>query len=286
MSIVEVLLLNSEIDVNKIVGGENALLAATEAGHYSIVKILLGHPDIDINISKIGNTGSALFVASEIGHSQIAKELLLKPQIEVNNRYGTKGKTALTMALQNDYLNVVKVLLRCPKTNLHITELDTSQSHNDSVYSIRKTLLKSENTCCLNKNMGLIKAAVSGNYRAIKGLGQCPDVDVNTIDAKGRTPLYIASWFGHAKATEELLKLENIEFNKGRRLDGLTPISIASQKGHSQIMNILTNHSYINDYVVNNGWKSDEWTFQYGGYKFVIDAKTEETNTSNDCYRG
>ena len=86
--------------------------------------------------------------------------------------------------------------------------------------------MKIEHTCCVNVNEGLIIAAITGDHRAIRGLGQCPNADINTIDAKGRTPLYLASLLGHAKATEEILNQENVSFNKGREIDGLTPFSV------------------------------------------------------------
>ena len=285
--IVETLLLDSKIDINRIVNGETALLAATEEGHAEAVRILLLHPDIDTNIGKRGNAGSALFIASEIGHSGIVQDLLLQPQIDVNNRYGIESMTALAMASMKGYLNVVKLLLRCPKTQFNINEMDIFEGQDDSGLSYRNTLLKSKHTCCLNKNAGLLKAAISGDHRAIKGLGQCPNADINTVDAKGRTPLYLTSLFGHAKATEELLKQENIDFNKGRRIDGLTPFSIASLKVHVQIMRILIQHSYKNDLDIDNGWLRDVWTITNTGYDLEqYTTATKIYPTSNNLTTG
>ena len=285
--IVETLLLDSKIDLNRIVNGETALLAATEEGHAEAVRILLLHPDIDTNIGKRGNAGSALFIASEIGHSGIVQDLLLQPQIDVNNRYGIESMTALAIASMKGYLNVVKLLLRCPKTQFNINEMDIFEGQDDSGLSYRNTLLKSKHTCCLNKNAGLLKAAISGDHRAIKGLGQCPNADINTVDVKGRTPLYLTSLFGHAKATEELLKQDNIDFNKGRRIDGLTPFSIASQKGHVQIMRILIQHFYKNDLDIDNGWLRDVWTITNTGYDLEqYTTATKIYPTSNNLTTG
>ena len=264
--IVETLLLDSRIDVNRMVNGENALLAATEEGHADIVKILLDHHDIDTNIDKSGNKGSALFIASESGNSKIVKDLLLQPQIEVNSRHKVERMTPLIMASRKGYLNVVKMLLRCSKTQVEIHELDIFEDLDDNGLSMRDILLKSKHTCCLSENKGLLKAAISGDYRALKGLGQCPKADINTVDAKGRTPLYLATWLGHEKATSELLNQRNVDFVKGRKLDGLTPLSIASQKGHGQIMKLLINHSNNqNNSDVDNSWQTDNWTKQNKG---------------------
>ena len=68
LKIVAVLLKDPDIDVNKIVGGESALLVSAEKGYIEIVKLLLSHGDIDTNINKRGNQGNALFLAATKGH--------------------------------------------------------------------------------------------------------------------------------------------------------------------------------------------------------------------------
>ena len=108
-------------------------------------------------------------------------------------------------------------------------------------------------------------AATSGDYRAIKGLGQCPNVDINTENGKGMTALYLASWIGRKEAVKELLDVANIDENKNVYLNGQTAYSIASEKGHFEIMKLLTHshnlymetHSHHID--VNKGWFLDSW---------------------------
>ena len=92
--------------------------------------------------------------------------------------------------------------MRCPKVKIENENSVVFERLHESILSIRSTLLKTKHTCCLNKNDGLLMAALTGDHKAIKGLGECPKADINTVDAKGRTPLYLASLFGHAKATE------------------------------------------------------------------------------------
>ena len=71
------------------------------------------------------------------------------------------------------------------------------------------------------------------NHRAMRGLAQCPEADLMTVDRRGRTPLYIASLKGHVEVVRVLLdKLLNIDVDEGRDRDGATPFSIASEKGH------------------------------------------------------
>ena len=120
----------------------------------------------------------------------------------------------------------------------------------------RPTLLEGEHTCCLDGNRELLRAATIGDYRAIRGLSQCPNVDINTDDGKGRTPLYYASWIGYKEAVKALLDVANIEGNKGIYFNGQTAFSIAAKKGHFDIMRLLIKSDNIN---VNKGWFHDRW---------------------------
>ena len=129
-------------------------------------------------------------------------------------------------------------------------------------------------------------AATKGDYRAIRGLWECPNADVNTIDAKGRTPLYLASLLGHVKATEEILNQENISYNRGRDIDGMTPFAIAAKKGHKEIMTLLTIYPNRKDEDVNKGWQSDEWTSQYGRNDFENAPTPKPTSSSTELLSG
>ena len=157
---------------------------------------------------------------------------------------------------------------------------------NKSISSIRNTLLKSRHTCCLKENKGLLTAAIVGDHRAIRGLGQCPDADINVVDSKGRTPLYLASLLGHVKAIEEILNLENISYNRGRDIDGMTPFAIAAKKGYKEIMTLLTNYPNKKDEDVNKGWQSDEWTSQYGRNDFENAPTPKPTSSSTELLSG
>ena len=162
------------------------------------------------------------------------------------------------------YLHIVKLLLRCPKTDVTkidgfgSTAQDNSRDNPDILLAFKKqpTLLLGAHTCCLDGNNELLRAAQSGNHRAIKGLGQCPNVDINTNDIKGRTSLYFASWRGHAKAVRELLNVPQIDVNKGRYLDGKSALSIAAEKGHFEVMRLLIHNNHVN---MNGGWFFDSW---------------------------
>ena len=263
--VVKVLLDDSRINVNQMVDGENALLAAGIIGNLQVVNLLLLHSDIDTNIVKQGNHGNALFFASKKGYSAIVKQLLVQPQIEVNGAFGEQQMTGLTAASAVGHLSVVKLFLRCTKTNVTQfdgsgeTALERGTKHVKEAIANQAVLLQSHHTCCLKVNKGLLRAARENDYRAIRGLAQCPEANINIGDKKGRTPLYLASMMGHTPAVAELLNQGSIDVNKGRSLDGESPFSIASEKGHFHVMSLLLGNKYAD---VNRGWNKHIWIWQ------------------------
>ena len=261
--IVQHLLQNNKIDVNRISNGENALIVAAEKGYTDVVSLLVDFPAIDININKRGSEGSALFLASTNGYSMIVEILLLQAQIEVNGVYGPEHSTSLITSSAKGFLSVIKLLLRCPKTDINLenlfgdTAFDVSGSAVKDAINMRDELLKETHTCCLNATKVLLKIAKIGDFRGIRGLARCPNADINEQDLKGRTGLYLASLMGHMDAVYEFLVLPNIDVNKELILTGETAYSIASKKSHFDVMKILSQHRNVD---VNKGWFRDFWT--------------------------
>ena len=108
-------------------------------------------------------------------------------------------------------------------TFIWIAQLDEKVWKNDTNQTLEVIETQSQyKSCCLNENEGFMDAALTDNYRAIKGLAQCPDADIN-YDGTRKTPLYIASFMGHAKTVDTILKQQKTKPNKGRTKDGKSP---------------------------------------------------------------
>ena len=76
---------------------------------------------------------------------------------------------------------------------------------------------KFSSSCCLHIKESLLKAALMGDFRGVRGLMLCPDANINSIDDRGRTPIYLASWMNHLRVVEVLLNGTNIDVNRGSK---------------------------------------------------------------------
>ena len=259
VSVVQLLLEDTRTDVNRVVNNVNALWDASNIGNTNSVKLLINHPKIDINQMNTRDKTTPLIIASKRGHRDIVELLLRHTQIEVN-RKDSYGDTALLKATWRSYLKIVKLFLRCSATIIpydYRNELEDS-GKKEIIEAIDwwATLAKMSATCCLNVNEDLITAANAGDFRAIRGLLLCPNSDINVVDNRGRTPLYLSAWKGHIQAVEVLLADSKNEVNQGTTSDGQTAFSIASQEGHLIVMKILLQDNRTD---ANVGWCGRSW---------------------------
>ena len=243
--------------------GQTPLNLAVMRGVDNLVQLFLFDQRIDVNKPNTGGKQNALLIASEMGHTNILKLILRHNQTFVNQHNANK-ETALQMALkkyekegQRKYFRIIKLLLRCPKTEL------IDQTYNgteiDQALELRALSMLFIPTCCLHVNESLLGSAWAGDFRAIRGLLQCPgsEWNVNMADNKGRTLLYIAAMMGHLEAVEVLLQNPDVDVNIGRRYNGGTAFSIASEKSHFDVMEALIIDEKS---IKSKGWCSDQWT--------------------------
>ena len=238
--------------------GMTPLNVAAREGFNDIAHILLSNPSIETNKYNGINGKTALMVASEEGKWELIRMLLSNPQIDVEMT-DIILETALQKAVSNGHLMSVKLLLRCPKVQVNGVETE----NDDIIYAISKraSLLGVGHTCCLDVTNGLLNATILGHSREIRGLLQCPGAYSNVMDANGKTLLYLASWKNHNPAVQVLLRDHNIDANIGVRLDGGTPFSIASEKGHVNVMHKLIKFGNNDgDIDMTIGWCWDNWT--------------------------
>ena len=81
----------------------------------------------------------------------------------------------------------------------------------------------------------------------VKELLAHPQINVNQARTKyGDSPLLIASELGHVEVVKELLAHPQINVNQARTTDGATPLFTASQEGYVEVVKELLAHPQIN----------------------------------------
>eukprot|EP00398_MALV-I-01_sp_L67-1_P000747 gene747-335_t len=166
-SVVQRLLACSQIEINKVSGGDGrtALNYSCQEGHVQVVKLLLAHPEIDVNrANKLGYT--ALIEAATEGHPQIVQDLLARPEIDVN-RATEDGHTSLIWAAMRGHTQVAQDLLARP-------EIDVNRADEDGYTA-------------------LILAAMMSRTQVAQDLLAHPEIDVNRADKDGSTALFWAA---------------------------------------------------------------------------------------------
>ena len=71
-----------------------------------------------------------------------------------------------------------------------------------------------------------------------------PDIDVNQANNEGMTPLLVASWRGHAGVTKQLLTHSKTEVNKISE-SGSTALYMASAAGNVDVVSQLLGHRFL-----------------------------------------
>ena len=79
---------------------------------------------------------------------------------------------------------------------------------------------------------------------------------------------------GHLESVKVLVNDSELEVNKGKIKDGSTAFSIASEKHHSEIMQILIAHADID---LSAGWCKDNWAHYKSLCKISEDQKPTDS---------
>merc|ERR1712130_5418 len=133
--------------------------------------------------------------------------------VDVNTK-DTGGRTGLIWAISNEHENVVDILLAYP--NIDINGKDNSGG------------------------FPLLFAADWGLTLVVTKLGRMPALrGFNDQGSSGKTPLSLATYYGHLSTVRELLKLPGINVNAADK-DGRTPLHWAAEKGNFDVMAALT----------------------------------------------
>lgn len=95
------------------------------------------------------------------------------------------------------------------------------------------------------------------------------EVSVDSVNADGGTPLYVAAQNGHVPIVRMLLA-RGASVDKGRRRGGRTPLWIASQNGHIEVVReLLAAHAHVDAVETEDGFPPLYATAWNGGVEIV-----------------
>ena len=191
--------------------GDTALIIAAYRGHVDILKVLLGHRDIDINIKHRCHGDTALILAAYHGHKDIVKALLGHRGINVNIK-NEDGDTALIIAVNRGHKDIVKALLARKVVHVNFINRDGYTA--------------------------LMLAAECGHEETVKDLLGHRDIDVNIENSDWETALMIATKCGHEDIVEALLRKEGIDVNI-QNIVGYTAPMFAVKTGTTRMLKDL-----------------------------------------------
>jgi ankyrin repeat protein len=192
--------------------GRTPLFAAAEGSHASILHMLLDNPRVDVNKaeSSLGMTPlhAAVDACRFVDNGSSLVRMLLDSASRVNvNLTDHRGYTPLAYAVQSsacrEIERVVSMLLEVPGINVNTTGESGCPP-----------------LCDIVTKFGNCLAAALAT----------PNLDVNAVDKKGRTPLVHAIKGAiHVLHLDLLLSAPGVDVNKAD-LDGKTPLHVAAEE--------------------------------------------------------
>jgi len=291
-AVVRELLSRPDIDIDNHDEGATALWMACRKNHPAVVELLLNYSRA-VSVDEISEHGNA--VRSEIGADmslsningipplQIAAineytecvTLLIKHGADIN-KSSESGNTALSSACDKGHVSSVKLLL---DANADINRMNKK------------------------KETPLIRATLKGHDAVVRVLLSHPDIDIGHRDCDGETALFKACEENKHSVAKLLLEKsrsadddsesksdgdEKVDIGIGTlNTNGDTPLSIAANKGHSECVELLIEHSA---HIIRDGADIDKETVLFRAC-FVGNASTvnellsanEDVNALSEC---
>ncbi|XP_067661560.1 ankyrin repeat domain-containing protein 50-like [Haliotis asinina] len=219
------------------------VMVAGQEGHMEVVELLA---KLRADLSLSDESGSnILHTASYRGHIGIVKYILSLNSVDVNSR-GWKSRTPVMVAAKQGHKEVVKLLVQ------HGTDL-----------SLRDKLGNVVQTACYRRQIDVVKYVLSLNSVDIKNRGwkkRIPEMiatelrneevvellvkneaDLSLTDEDGHTILHLVSYKGCVDVLKYLLSLNYLDINS-RGWNKMTPVMLAADHGHKEVIELLINH--------------------------------------------
>ena len=224
--IFELLIAHPSADINRT----GALVAAATIGHEGYVKMCLDKPGTDVNI-KNKNGEFPLLIAANKNKVGCLQMLLDAPGIDVNA--GTGQWTALHGAVDNNSIVCVELLL-----NAKGIDVNAESSTGDT--ALHRVVSKDYSKRWEGWGRKNHRTAISqwGQAACLRLLLNAQGIDVNKVNKKGQTALWLAVFNNNVECVRLLLNAPGININQPDAT-GKSPLDLASEKNHDECLKLL-----------------------------------------------
>lgn len=240
--------------------GATAFMFASQEGKSDIVEVLLS--DTNVYINKAGMGMTPLMLASFNGQISVVNMLLKEKNININKRNLHKN-TALMLACDNGKNNIVKQLLECKNIRINKKNQDKQSAlhmacRKGSHYIVKQFLNLNKyvevNSIDINGLTPLSIACLTKNYACVEQLLEHNGIQINQVNGTSYTPLILASNNNDSKLVSMLLQKKNIDINYLIEENGFqrTALIIACLNNNKDIVEQLVRYSHIE-----NNWNED-----------------------------
>ncbi|MBS0619916.1 MAG: ankyrin repeat domain-containing protein [Verrucomicrobia bacterium] len=238
----------SEQYVNRLENGMTPLFLAAQSGHHHVIALLLSR-SARTEIKCSNERCTALHIAALNGHLDAVRALITEENV---NCLSGNGSTPLHFAARNGHIVVVSFLL----TN----GADTSIENNDGFKAVAiasqnqhravvEMLNEEDQAAAQALPVGIHEAARDGNLTDLQhALGEANSNQSlalrNHRDAEGLTPLFLAAQNGHT-ACVELLLAHGADVNASCGPEHRAPLHEAAARGHLRVCEALSQNCQI-----------------------------------------
>ncbi|PUU78812.1 ankyrin repeat-containing domain protein [Tuber borchii] len=254
---------------------------AAERGNEHIVKLLLAQNGVDPN-TPCDQGRTPLLWAVNSRQESIVKLLLGDTKVDPNTPDDLHNRTPLFWAVENGHLGIIKLLLHKKKVNPNIPEYYTplhwAAEHDDEDVNLPDTartgfqawptdvvkLLIERKDVDHNSFDGegqtpLVDVVISNHKNVVEQLLEAGEADANWGDKNGQTSLHWSAGLGNEGIVRLFLRLQNIDPNPSD-ISGKAPLSCAAANGLEGVVKIFLETKDVNlCFADDNGRTPLEW---------------------------
>ncbi|XP_067660904.1 ankyrin repeat domain-containing protein 50-like [Haliotis asinina] len=220
------------------------VMVAAKYGHKEVVKLLVNHGANLLQSDKRGD--NILHLVCFAGHSDIVKYILSLNSVNINSR-GWKGRTPVMVAAERGHKEVVELLVNhgvnlslCKRSGSNILHLACCVGHFDVVKYVLSLNSVDINSRGWKGRTPVMVGAKHGHKEVVKLLVN-HGANVLLSDKRGDNILHLVCFAGHSDVVKYILSLNSVDIDS-RGWKGRTPVMIAAEQGHKEVVELLVNH--------------------------------------------